>query len=86
MFRWYSGALPTLFSTFFVYNRNVYQYGTRQKDMFHVPQVKTDLGKASVRYKGAVLWNTVLKLGFSVDTSEAVFVKNLKRNLFGGSV
>ena len=81
MFRWYNKEVPSLFHDFFVCNRDVYQYSTRQKEMLHVPQVKTNLGKQCIRYRGAVLWNAVIKLGISVETSEAIFVRTLKKNL-----
>ena len=81
MFRWYNNKVPSLSHDFFVCNRDVYQYSTCQKEMLHVPQVKTNLGKQCIRYRGAVLWNAVIKLGISVETSEAIFVRTLKKNL-----
>ena len=81
MFKWYKRVLPSIFDSFFTYNRDVHQYITRQSDEFHVPPVKTTMGQQSIRYRGADLWNRFLKTGYSADVSEAVFVKQLKKSV-----
>ena len=44
----------------------------------YTPIVKTNLGKCSSRYKGPVIWNSILTAHINPDTSEAVFAKTLK--------
>ena len=83
MFKGYRQETPTIFNNYFQLNREVHHYATRQKDLLHIPHVRTNLGKQSIRYHGAIIWNEVLRLDFPVETSEAVFVKNLKRCLRG---
>ena len=41
--------------------------------------VKSELGKTGVRYRGATIWNAILKDGINPDVSEAVFKKFLKK-------
>ena len=84
MFRWYNNETPSMFHNYFTLNHDVHNYRTRQAEYLHIPSARTNLGKKSIRFHGAIIWNKLLKLDFSVDTSEAVFVKNLKRCLRGG--
>ena len=53
---------------------------------FHIPIVKTDLGKTSIRYRGAVIWNILIKDGINVDVSEAVFKKFLRKLVNDGII
>ena len=41
--------------------------------------MKTDLGKSGIKYRGAVIWNIIVKDGINTDVSEAVF-KNFLKN------
>ena len=72
MFRWYRNETPTIFDNYFDLNRDVHSYSTRQAELLHIPHVRTNMAKLGLRYYGAVIWNKILRLGFSVDTSEAV--------------
>jgi hypothetical protein len=61
MFNFHHGCTPDLFNNFFTYNRAVHNYNTRQRHCFHIPKVKTNLGKRCLRYEGPVVWNDVMK-------------------------
>ena len=52
-----------------------------KKYHYHIPSLKTNLGKNSLRYTGAVLWNEILKLGLNPETSDYSFSKGLKSAL-----
>ena len=60
-------------------NNDIHSHNTRTADNFHIPIVKTDLGKTAIEYRGAVIWNILIKNGINVDVSEAVFKKFLKK-------
>ena len=67
-----------MFRTFFTKNDEIHTHDTRQKSHYHIPPFKTNLGKNSLRYTGAVLWNEILKVGLNSETSDYSFSKGLK--------
>ena len=78
MFRFCNGHVPVLFNSFFAYNYEFHHDSTRSAQHFHIPPVKTNLGKTGIRYRGALIWNELLSKGIYPDTSDCVFVKFLK--------
>ena len=72
MFRYVNGRVPSLFCA------SIHKYETRQALHFHLPQVRSDLGKKNIRYRGAQIWNYLLDLGINSETSELIFSKNMK--------
>ena len=86
MFKWYKKDLPRLFDGYFILNKNIHLYPTRQMEMIHVPKMRTNFGQQCIRYKGATIWNSLLNLGYPVDVSEAVYVKQVRRSLENGSM
>ena len=85
MFRIQNNELP-IFQNFFKRNRDVHFHDTRQKDYFHIPPFKTKLGKASLRYNGASIWNVILKVGIDTKSSEFQFAKSLKSEILSGNI
>ena len=67
------GKVPGIFSHFFNRNSDIHEYNTRIADHFHIPAVKTDLGKTGIKYKGVVILNIIVKDGINTDGSEPVF-------------
>ena len=84
MFRHSKEKVPELFYSFFIKNKDIHVHDTRSVQHFHIPCVITDLGKTGVRYRGAVIWNLILRDGTNTDVSEAVFKKCLKRLITAG--
>ena len=78
MFRYVNGSLPKPFVGYFTTNANINSYNTRQTLHFHLPNVRSDLGKQNIKYRGATIWNRLLDLGINLETSEFVFTKCLK--------
>ena len=78
MFRYVNGRVPSLFCGYFTFNTSIHKYETRQARHFHLPQVRSDLGKKNIRYRGAQIWNYLLDLGINSETSELIFSKNMK--------
>ena len=79
MFRFCNNQVPVLFDSFFAHNYEFHAYNTRSAQHFHIPPVKTNLSKAVIRYRGAVIWNEIISKGVNPDTSECIFVKFLKK-------
>ena len=86
MFRLRRGEVPDMFSDFFIRNAEIHDYSTRQRQHFHVPSERSNLGKFSIRYRGTIVWNLILKLDINPDTSEAVFIKTIKKGITNGSL
>ena len=78
MFQLNRGEDPDIFSNFFTRNTDVHGYSTHQHHHLHVPCERSKLRQFSIRYRGAIVWNSILKFDINPDTSEAVFVKWLK--------
>ena len=81
MYKYCSGMVPWLFSSYFVRNYYVSSYDLRSSNCFCLPIVTSDLGKNGVRYRGPVLFNKRLTEGFNHTVFEAVFVKQLKLSI-----
>ena len=80
MYRIHNGNI-TLFHAYFKKNKEVHQYNTRQTNHYHVPCVKTELGKSALRFHGVLIWNKILNLGMDPKISEYEFSKLLKQYL-----
>ena len=86
IYRVHNGQIPELFEGYFTRNFDVHDHYTRQRFFLHVPKVKRNLGKFGIRYRGVCIWNEILKLGINPDTSEAVFVKTVKKSISNRSL
>ena len=56
---------------------------TRSAQNFHIPCVITDLGKTGIRYRGAVIWNIILRDGIKTG---AVLKKCMIRLITAGTL
>ena len=54
-----------MFKPFFQRNQELHNYSTRIADHFHIPLVISDLGKTGIRFRGAVIWNSILNDGIN---------------------
>ena len=84
MFRLNKGDVPDIFSNFFTCNTDVHGYSTRQQHHLHVPCARSKLRQFSIRYRGAIIRNSMLKLDINPDTSEAV--KTIKKCIMNGAL
>ena len=50
----------------------------RIADHFHIPNMKTNLGKTGIKYRDAVILNILVTNGINAAVSEAVFKDILK--------
>ena len=79
MYKWSNSRVPFLFRICFSM-LEMYMDMVPDKAITYIytPIVKTNLGKCSSRYKGPVIWNSILTAHINPDTSEAVFAKTPK--------
>ena len=83
MFKVYKSTSLDIFMSMFVYNSSIHAYDTRQSSHFHAPLIKKELSKSNVRYKGAAVWNDIMKCKVKTHESDHVFCKDLKKLLAG---
>ena len=86
MFRYHKGEVPEIFANFFTHNSEIHRYFTRQHNYLHIPLERKNFGKFNIRYRGAIIWNHLLSLGINPDTSEACFMKSIKKGIINGSI
>ena len=77
MYHYNCGKVSNIFSHFLNRNNDIQEHNTRIAYHFHIPAVKTDLGKTGIN-RGAVIWNIIVKDGINANVSETVFKKKLK--------
>ena len=78
MFKVFHKVTPQTFDSMFIRNRSIYRYVTRQHLGFHLPKVTSNLTKMSMRYRGAIVWNTIQRNVIHECSLES-FKKNLKK-------
>ena len=82
VFKWYHRDLPSLFNDVFVAKADIHEYDTRgRQHQLHIPLVKTNLGKQNIRFRGAIIWNSIVQAHILPGVSDFVFSKSLKRLL-----
>ena len=59
MFKCVNKLLPTIFDDLFISNKDIHQYGRRQKNKLHVPKAKLSISQKSIRYIGVSIWNFI---------------------------
>ena len=76
MYKFYHEKLPEFFKDMFHYNSSIHNYNTRQNSDVHVPLVKSNLMKMSIRYAGAIIWNKIIHL-----TSYSCTIETFKKKV-----
>ena len=84
MYKIYTNSALQKLECFFECNKDVHGYNTRQTNHYHLPCIRTNLGKLGFRYQGAFIWNEILQLDISME-SEYSFSKNLKTAILNDS-
>ena len=86
MYNFSQNNFPKLFNSMFIYNSSIHQHDTMQASFFHIPKVKSNLRKRSLRYQGCILWYSV-KRHIDVNCSMHTFKKLFKEFLISiGSI
>ena len=74
------------FQCMFITNKNIHSHETRQSDHLNIPLYHENVGKTSIRYRGAVIWNNVLKSGITLICSQITFKQQLKTQISAGNI
>ena len=77
MYKFRHRKLPEFFNDMFDYNSSIHDHDTRLSSELHVPLVRTNLTKMSIRYSGVIIWNKMARLTSYQCTIET-FKKKLK--------
>ena len=79
IYKYHHSMLPSVLDMF-VKNCQVHSYSTRQSDLLHVPNCRTELGKMLFKYQAVMVWNHIYQ---SVDVNIGIgtFKHHLKSHL-----
>ena len=86
MYKVYFGDMIHVFRNMFVVNQSIWSQITRQSSHYHIPYYCKNIGQTSIRYRGTIIWNNVLKSSVSLNQSEMYFVKEVKTHIIAGSI
>ena len=86
MHKVYTADVINAFQCMFVTNKNIHSNETRQSDHFNISLYHKNVGKTSIRYRGAVIWNNVLKSGITLSCSQITFKQQLKTQISAGNI
>ena len=82
MFHVYNGNALEAFKIMFTQNKSIHNHDTRQSAHYHLPLVHKDVTKrSSIRYRGVVIWNEIMKCSIKTHESENIFLNDLKNML-----
>ena len=59
MYSYNHDKLPAFFDNFFQTNESIHSYNTRSSSKVHIEFRRTNYGKFSIRFKGAITWNSL---------------------------
>ena len=80
MFNVYKSTSLDIIMSMFVYNTSIHAHDTHQSSHFHASLIKKELSKSNVRYRGAVVWNDIMKCKVKTNESDYVFCKDLNKS------
>ena len=69
-----------MFTNFFDVNIDINNHNTRQKEDLHPIRFKSNIGKYSVKYQGAVIWNNI-ETDIKKSKSLSIFKRVYKERL-----
>ena len=75
MFKCVNDSPPMPVVGYFTIDANIHSYTTRQTLHFYPPNVRSDLGKNNITYRGTKMWNSLLDLG--IDSETSVFLQRM---------
>ena len=70
-------AIPNVFNDYFQSNNAIHVYGTRSYDRLHLHTVNSSFGLKCIKFKGCLLWNSLLRAITNIN-SHSAFKKKLK--------
>ena len=86
MHKQYTADVIPVFQNMFITNSDIHSYETRQSNHLNIPLCHKNIGKTSIRYRGAIIWNNVLKSGIPLDQSNMFLKQQLRKQIMSGSI
>ena len=80
MYLHYYGKRPETFGNYFVKNDSKHSYNTRSAPKIHIDFKRTNHGKFTLQYRGAIIWNSLPNDLKEVKSSNA-FKKALRTHV-----
>jgi hypothetical protein len=83
MYKYTSRSLPPIFNDFFLENRAIHNYPTRNASKMRIPRVRTTLAERFIRKTGVKFWNEIsehLDINCSIHTYKKRLKLHLTRN------
>ena len=74
------------FQCIIITNSIIHSHETRESDHLDIPLYHKNVGKTSIRYRGAVTWNNILKSGITLSCSQITFKQQLKTQITAGNI
>ena len=78
-------SIPSSDIDMYIYKR-IYSAGKKEAFLRHLPRVRTEYAKSRISYMGALIWNSILKTGISLDVILPTFKYHLKHSIVQGSL
>ena len=78
MYNVYNSNTLNIFKSMLICNSSIHSHDARQSVHYHIPLVKRDVSKTCLSYRGAVMWNDILKCDIKIKESEYVFCGDFK--------
>ena len=73
MYNVYTSNTLVIFKSKFECNSSIHSHDTQQSAHHHIPLIKRDVSRC-LSFRGAVMWNDILKCDIKIKESEYVFV------------
>ena len=80
MYKYSKNLLPPLFDDYFILNRCINSYETRNSDKFYIPFYRYKLSRSTIRFIGPKIWNST-NTSFKLISSFSSFKKKYKFQL-----
>ena len=84
MHKVYTADVKPIFQNMFITNSDIHSHETRQSNQYSIVSQNTE--KISIRYRGAIILNNVLKSGIPLYQSNMLFKQQLRKQIVSGSI
>ena len=76
MYNYVTQKLPRIFENYFQQNKDVHELNTRQANNFHVPFIRLQVRRFSIKIHGSEVWNS-----FPIYIKISTYVVDFKKKL-----
>ena len=78
MYKVYHHDVPTVFENYYIENRDIHDYGTRQINYIHIAHAETNRRNMTMRIQGGKVWNSIVKNKIPYNDSIYIFKRKYK--------